>query len=82
MVGFNISVCCEFSRAFAHLALCACAILRREAADITRVRSKSFRQDLFFRLRVVPVDVPSLAERPEDIPSLVNLIHRSLLGDL
>ena len=28
---------CDSFRAFAHLALCACAILRREAADITLV---------------------------------------------
>jgi DNA-binding NtrC family response regulator len=38
---------------------------------VAAIRAKSFRQDLFFRLRVVPVQVPSLAERPEDIPSLV-----------
>jgi two-component system, NtrC family, response regulator GlrR len=38
---------------------------------VAAVHAKSFRQDLFFRLRVVPVEVPSLAERPEDIPALV-----------
>jgi len=29
-----------------------------------------FREDLFFRVRVVPVDVPPLRDRPEDIPAL------------
>jgi two-component system nitrogen regulation response regulator NtrX len=32
-----------------------------------------FRQDLFFRLNVIPVRVPSLRERPDDVPLL--LLH-------
>jgi PAS domain S-box-containing protein len=31
-----------------------------------------FREDLFFRLNVVPIQIPSLRERVEDIPPLIN----------
>ncbi len=42
------------------------------------VKEETFRQDLFYRLNVIPLQIPDLQERPEDI---LPLAHRFLLEE-
>lgn len=38
------------------------------------IEKNSFREDLYYRINVIQVDVPALSERREDVPGLVDLL--------
>jgi two-component system response regulator PilR (NtrC family) len=47
-----------------------------------RVRQGEFRQDLYYRLSVIPIHMPALRESREDIPEIANRILERLRGNV
>jgi two-component system, NtrC family, nitrogen regulation response regulator NtrX len=48
-------------------------VISSTSRDLKReIEARTFREDLFYRLNVVPLAIPPLAERREDIPALVD----------
>jgi two-component system C4-dicarboxylate transport response regulator DctD len=49
-----------------------CRVIAASKADLLRLASRGgFREDLYYRIGVVTIDLPSLAERRDDIPLLL-----------
>ena len=46
------------------------------------VAQRRFRQDLYYRINTLRLDIPPLRERPEDIPSLLRTLVTRALGQL
>jgi len=57
-------------------------ILSATHQDLTRrVAQGEFREDLYYRLNVIPLNIPPLRERPEDIPPLIDHLLGKMAGD-
>ncbi|MFZ5482463.1 MAG: sigma-54-dependent transcriptional regulator [Myxococcota bacterium] len=60
-----------------------CRLVAATHRDLeTEVAAGRFRQDLFFRLNVIPVRIPPLRERPQDVPLLIAAIADRYARDL
>ncbi len=47
---------------------------------LEQVKEGYFREDLFYRLNVVPINIPPLRERKEDIPLLINYFLKKFVS--
>ncbi len=55
-----------------------CRVIAATNSDLVEdVKNARFREDLYYRLRVVTLEVPRLCERKEDIPALAKLFAKT-----
>ncbi|HUI27599.1 MAG TPA: sigma-54 dependent transcriptional regulator [Candidatus Kryptonia bacterium] len=60
-----------------------CRIIAATNQDLERaIKQGRFREDLYFRLKVVPIGVPPLRERRDDIPELINFFIEKVNREL
>lgn len=58
-------------------------LLAASNADLSAmVGAGRFREDLFYRINVVSIEVPALRERPEDMPLLMDRFFSELAGEM
>ena len=61
-----------------------CRVITATNQDLERmVAERAFREDLFYRINVIPIRMPALREKPEDIPALAEHFlakYRTLLA--
>ncbi len=59
-----------------------CRVIAATNIDIRKaVRDKNFREDLYFRLNVVGIEIPPLRARKDDIPEFVEFFNNKYCGE-
>ena len=61
---------------------CDVRFIASTKVDLTRrIAEGTFREDLYYRLKVIEVHLPPLRERPEDIPELAAYLLKRIAGE-
>lgn len=59
-----------------------CRVIAATNVDLPdQIEEGTFREDLYYRLNVIPIYLPALRERPDDIPALVDFFMTRYIKD-